>query len=66
MRRLLAVAASTLATGLLIGTPAFADATVTASPETVRPGGTTTVTAGSRDGEYQDNVVVFAVLTGVR
>ncbi|MEV6971633.1 hypothetical protein AB0M47_41705 [Hamadaea sp. NPDC051192] len=46
MRRLLAVAASTLATGLLIGTPAFADATVTASPETVRPGGTTTVTAG--------------------
>ncbi|MEV0271954.1 hypothetical protein AB0H43_24510 [Hamadaea sp. NPDC050747] len=52
MRRLLAVAASSLATGLLMGTPAFAaagstaTATVTASPETVRPGGTTTVTAG--------------------
>jgi len=46
MRRLLAVAASSLVTGLLVATPAFADATVSASPETVRPGGTTTVTAG--------------------
>jgi hypothetical protein len=45
MRRLLAVAVSALVTGLLTATPAFADATVTASPETVRPGGTITVTA---------------------